>query len=173
MEKAVLSLAVQCAQAREDFAHSAENRLRGAERQLTFRVSKCEDGGEFSQKRAHSDVPSVDAHRDGYAAAVTIQAEVMAKASRTLIALHEGLHDDVRQTLATTTATRNGTPSASAATASATARSSTMSSPFACASRPTPSRRGALVLSISITRMMIRPPHCHPMMRLRMRIIEE
>jgi hypothetical protein len=97
MEKAVLISAVQRAQAREDFAHSAENRLRWPKRQLTFRVSKREDGGEFSQKRARSDVPSVDAHRDGYAAAVTIQAEVMAKASRTLIALHEGLHDDVRQ----------------------------------------------------------------------------
>jgi hypothetical protein len=39
----------------------------------------------------------VDAHRDLYAAAVAIQAAVMAKAARALIALHEGLHDDVRQ----------------------------------------------------------------------------
>ncbi len=42
-------------------------------------------------------VSSVDAHRNRYAAAVAIQAAVMAKAARTLIALHEGLHDDVRQ----------------------------------------------------------------------------
>ncbi len=39
----------------------------------------------------------MDAHRDLYAAAVAIQAAVMAKAARALIALHEGLHDDVRQ----------------------------------------------------------------------------
>jgi hypothetical protein len=37
----------------------------------------------------------VDAHR--YAAAVAIQAAVMSKAARALIALHEELHDDVRQ----------------------------------------------------------------------------
>jgi hypothetical protein len=39
----------------------------------------------------------VDAHRDRYAAAVAIQAAIMAKAVRALIALHEELHDDVRQ----------------------------------------------------------------------------
>ncbi len=38
----------------------------------------------------------VDAHRARYAAAVAIQAAVMAKAARALIALHEELHDDVR-----------------------------------------------------------------------------
>jgi hypothetical protein len=93
MEKAVLSAAVQRAQAREDFAHSAENRRRGAERELTH--AERDGGGEFRQKRARSAVPSVDAHR--YAAAAAIQAAVMAKAARALIALHEGLQDDVRQ----------------------------------------------------------------------------
>jgi hypothetical protein len=39
----------------------------------------------------------VDAHRNRYAVAVAIQAAVMAKAARALIALHEVLHDDVRQ----------------------------------------------------------------------------
>jgi hypothetical protein len=38
----------------------------------------------------------VDAHRVRYAAAVAIQAAVMSKAARALIALHEELHDDVR-----------------------------------------------------------------------------
>ncbi len=45
MEKAVLSAAVQRAQAQEDFASSAENRRRGPERELTF--AEREDGGEF------------------------------------------------------------------------------------------------------------------------------
>ncbi len=49
------------------------------------------------QKRARLAVPSVGAHRDRYAAAVAIQAAVMAKAERALITLHEGLHDDVCQ----------------------------------------------------------------------------
>jgi hypothetical protein len=95
MEKAVFNAAVQRAQAREDFTHSAENRRRGPERELTH--AKHEGGGEFRQKRVRSAVPTVDAHRDRYAAAVAIQAAAMAKAASALIALHEGLHDDVRQ----------------------------------------------------------------------------
>ncbi len=35
MEKATLNAAIQHAQAREDFVHSAENRRRGPERELT------------------------------------------------------------------------------------------------------------------------------------------
>jgi hypothetical protein len=95
MEKVTLNAAVQRARAREDFAHSAENRRRGTERELTH--AERDGGGELPQKRARSAVPSVDAHRDRYAAAVAIQTAVMAKAARALIALHEGLHDDVRQ----------------------------------------------------------------------------
>ncbi len=95
MEKAVHSAVLQRAQARDDFAHSAENRRRGPERELTF--AKREGGGGFRQKRARSTVPLVDAHRNRYAAAVAIQAAVMAKAACALIALHEGLHDYVRQ----------------------------------------------------------------------------
>ncbi len=95
MEKALISAAVQRPQAREDFAHSAENRRRGPERELTR--AKREDGGGVRQKRARLAAPSVDAHRDRYAAAVAIQAAVMAKAARALIALYKGLHDDVRQ----------------------------------------------------------------------------
>ncbi len=53
--------------------------------------------GGVPANRARSAVPSVGAHCDRYAAAVAIQAVVMAKAARALIALHEGLHDDVRQ----------------------------------------------------------------------------
>jgi hypothetical protein len=86
MEKAALNAAVQRAQAREDFAHSAENRRRGPERELTH--AKREGGGKFRQKRARLAVPSVDEHRNRYAAAVAIQAVVMAKAARALIALH-------------------------------------------------------------------------------------
>ncbi len=92
---ALLGAVPQRAQAREGFARSAENRRRGPERELTF--AEREGGGEFRQKRARSAVPKVDAHRVRYAAAVAIQAAVMAKAARALIALHEGLHDDVRQ----------------------------------------------------------------------------
>ncbi len=95
MEKVTLNAAVQRARAREDFAHSAENRRRGTEHELTH--AEREGGGGLLQKRARWAVPSVDAHRDLYAAAVTIQAAIMAKAVRALIALHEGLHDDVRQ----------------------------------------------------------------------------
>jgi hypothetical protein len=95
MEKVTLNAAIQRAQAREDFAHSAENRLRGPERELTH--AERDDGGEFRQKRARSAVLLVDAHRDRYAAAVAIQAAVMSKAAHALIALHEELHDDVRQ----------------------------------------------------------------------------
>jgi hypothetical protein len=95
MEKALISAAVQRAHAREDFAHSVENRRRGVERELT--CAEREGGGEFRQKRARLAVPSVDAHRYLYAVAVAIQAAVMAKAARALIALHKGLHDDVRQ----------------------------------------------------------------------------
>ncbi len=95
MEKATLNAVMQRAQAREDFAHSAENRRRGPERELTH--AEREGGEEFRQKRARSAVPSVDAHRDRYAAAVAIQAAVMAKAACALIALHEGLHYDVCQ----------------------------------------------------------------------------
>jgi hypothetical protein len=96
MEKAALNAAVQRAQAREDFPHSDENRRRGPERELTH-AEREGGGGGFRQKRARSAVPSVDAHRDRYAAAVAIQAAVVAKAARALIALHEGLHDDVCQ----------------------------------------------------------------------------
>ncbi len=143
MEKATLNAAIQRNKAREDFAHSAENRRKGPERELTH--AKRDDGTEFRQKRARSAVPKVDAHRVRYAAAVAIQAAVMSKAARALIALHEELHDDVRQVAGNTT-TANGTPSASAATGSATGRTSTLSSPSACASRPTPWRSGVVLL---------------------------
>ncbi len=101
MEKATLNAAAtkatstQHARAREDFAHSAENRRRGIELELTH--AEREGGGELWQKRARLAVPSVDAHSDLYAAAVAIQAAVMAKAARALIALHEDLHNDVCQ----------------------------------------------------------------------------
>ncbi len=95
MEKAVHRAVLQSAKAREDFAHSAENRRRGPERELTF--AEREGGGGFRQKRARSTGPLVDAHRDRYAAAVTIQAAVTAKAARALVALLLGLHDVVRQ----------------------------------------------------------------------------
>jgi hypothetical protein len=72
MEEAVQSAVLQRAQAREDFARSAENRRRGPERTLTF--AKREGGGEFRQKRARSAVPLVDAYRDWYAAVVAIKA---------------------------------------------------------------------------------------------------
>jgi hypothetical protein len=94
MEKATLNAAMQRAQARKDFAHSAKNRRRGPERELTH--AQREDGEEFPQKRARSAVPLVDALH-WYAAAVAIQAAVMSKAARALIALHEELHDDVCQ----------------------------------------------------------------------------
>jgi hypothetical protein len=45
MEKVVFNAAVQRAQAREDFAHSAENRRRRPERELTH--AEREGGGEF------------------------------------------------------------------------------------------------------------------------------
>ena len=95
MEKETLNAAVQRARAREDFAHSAENRLRGPERELTH--AERVDGGEARRACARKDKSLVDAHRARYAAAVAIQAAVMAKAARALIALHEELHDDVRQ----------------------------------------------------------------------------
>jgi hypothetical protein len=97
MEKVTLNAAIQTAQAREDFAQSAENMRRGPERKLTH--AERDDGTEFRQKRARSAVPKarVDAHRVRYAAAVAIQAAVMSKAARALIALHEELLDDVRQ----------------------------------------------------------------------------
>jgi hypothetical protein len=94
LDKAALNAAIQRAHAREDFAQSAENRRRGPERELTH--AERVDGTEFRQKRARSAVPLVDAHRARYAAAVAIQAAVMSKAARALIALHEELHDDVR-----------------------------------------------------------------------------
>ncbi len=55
MEKAALNAAVQRARAREDFAHSAENRRSGPKRELTH--AEREGGGEFRQKRALSAVP--------------------------------------------------------------------------------------------------------------------
>ncbi len=55
MEKAALNAAVQYARAREDFAHSAENRRSGPKHELTH--AEREGGGEFQQKRALSAVP--------------------------------------------------------------------------------------------------------------------
>ncbi len=95
MEKAMLNAAVQRAQAREDFAQSAENRRRGPERDLTH--AERVDVGEARRAFASKDKSLVDAHRARYAAAVAIQAAVMSKAARVLIALHEELHFDVRQ----------------------------------------------------------------------------
>ena len=92
MEKATLNAAIQRDNSREDFEQSAENMRRGPERELTH--AERDDGMEFRQKRALSAVPKVDAR---YAAAVAMQAAVMSKAARALIALHEELHDDVRQ----------------------------------------------------------------------------
>ncbi len=95
MEKATLNAAIQRAQMREEFAQSAENRRRGPERELTH--AERLDGGEARRALARKDKSKVDAHRVQYAAAVAIQAAVMAKAARALIALHEELDEDVRQ----------------------------------------------------------------------------
>jgi hypothetical protein len=94
MEKARLNAASQRAHMREVFAHSAENRRRGPERELT--QAEREDRGEGRRAFARKDKSLVDAHRVQYAAAVALQAAVMSKAARVLIALHKELHDDVR-----------------------------------------------------------------------------
>jgi hypothetical protein len=93
MEKAALKAAVQRSQMREDFAQSAENRRRGPERELTH--AERVDGGEARRACARKDKSKVDVYRARFAAAVAIQAVVMSKAARALIALHEELHDNV------------------------------------------------------------------------------
>ena len=88
----------------------------------------------------------------------------MAKAARALIALHEGLRDDARQDAGNDYGERHPVGFGG---------DSLGNGPPLDAVAALGSRRGALVLSISITRRMIRHPHRHPMMRLRMRRIEE
>ncbi len=62
MDKALRNAAIQRAQAREEFAQSAENRRRGPERELT-QAKRVDGGGGMRQACARKDKSKVDAHR--------------------------------------------------------------------------------------------------------------
>jgi hypothetical protein len=104
-----------------------------------------EGGGQFRQKRARSAVPLVDAHFNRYAAAVAIQAAVLAKAARALITLHEGLHDDVRQDAGNDYGDWPGHLVGIGGHGLGNGPTLDAVAPSACATRPTPSRRGIVL----------------------------